>query len=249
MRLDKMVTTKGSERTELLLRFLVERLPDMSITVDPDKCEEWNVPGQWRELLLAQSNSVAIPWDLIWKPAEQWFPEVRRLVVQKCLGVAVSTKDGSAPTLIYVFCSSEGLGYCYLGYHPLQASKLVEYKEVQLPAAYKNYYAMVHNGFQESRSLSGLMGFRRRTMEDIVSEADAFDGESPLYKLANLVPMYSSAGGDFICIDVERSSTLDVIGGRYKHEEPMESVFDSDVKELVGQAFSYVSEDLVDRQD
>jgi hypothetical protein len=249
MQLDKLVTAKGSERSALLLEFLAESLPGVSVTVDPKICEKLAVPKQWQEFLLAQSNSVPIPWDLIWKPAENWFSKVRQLVVRKCCGVAVMLDGDLSPALIYVFYSNEGFGYSYFGNPPLQGANIAEFKNLKLPTAYKDFYSMVHNGFKEFHSLSGLMGYPRYSMEHIVSEEDAFDGESPPYRFINLVPIYSAAGGDFICIDVKRSSTLDVIGGRYKHEEPIDSVFDEDVKELVNCEFDYLLDQTADRQD
>jgi hypothetical protein len=248
MQVDKLATVTGAEHTELLLKFLAELFPDRTTTLDAEKCEGLGIPKHWREFLSAQSSFVPIPWDLIWKPAEQWFPKLRQLVVQKCCGVAVMIDGLFAPALIYVFRANEGFGYCYIGSPPLRASNSTELSDLKLPSAFKDFYLMVHDGFRESRGFNGLLRFRMGSMEDLHSEEDAFRGESPPYKFINLMPIYSAAGGDIICIDVERSSTLNVIGGRYEHEEPFESVFDQDVKELVNGEFDSVCEQTEDRQ-
>ena len=143
-----------------------------------------------------------------------------------------------APSLVYVFVFAESDGaWTFRGSLPRDVSEAAKSASLDLPSEFTAFYQTVHNGFQDVMEAE-LMPFMSTTMGKLVSEEDAFGrSKKKPYVLADLIPIYNTGSGDYICLDKQSSTSAKVIGGTYDHESPRDSVFNKDVKSLIDQRF------------
>jgi hypothetical protein len=243
---EQLVQAKGRAAAALVKQICELKLAGTTVATLLKECKGVDVPASWLELLKAQAGSHDIPWDLVWGPAADWFPSVRQFVSNHCFGVAIATKGASTPYLAYVFLHTSSeveifKGSRTIGNDGTDAASAAKLSKAKLPQGFKQFFQEVHATFERANSngsSEGLYNGSLRGMDDWISEADAFSDldESP-YSLSDISPIFHQITGNYLCVDLKRSTSRKVFGGWYWHEDPEDCRFDRDLKKLVGQWF------------
>lgn len=220
-------------------------MPEATVTTSPRPRKAY--PQSWFQLLEAQQNQNATPWDAMWSGSENWFPALCNFVMTKCFGVVLIVKGAKAPALGYLFVLKSGAPLMYIGKPPAKIPSERKQRTPAFPDNFVRFFNCVHNGFYGDYE-SGLMPLGVRTLDKYISEKDAFgDLEDKPFELSDLLPILSYGNGNYICINVRTSSKRRITGGCYWHETPEESVFDESVTKLIDGRFLQIAAEFRDR--